>query len=817
MENNGLQDARLLIGTVTGNIFALYVATLELSELVLYEDSIAQSLSLKDDARPADEIIINPKDGTKILLVFNSLTIAYYDLGEGKVLKHWDVEQPILSISWCVEEDHFICSHKDGSIDVWSLDKDHPVEPPTIPFGPFPCTPVTKVLCGKVISHNSVVKFYSGGMPRASYGDRFTVSAQRPERLVVFDFGSPVIDFILYSSTNAGDGKVTALLVLCEQELVCIDLTDSSWPVLDLPYLNSVHSSQVTCLIHSGDIEDHTWKKLISISELKKDRTSGNRWPITAGINLKGPEICASSNVEQRQLLISGHENGMVKFWSIGSPSMRHILTIDTAKEFEGYIPRDEERPNKRKSSTASNNTDSSDESDESTEWPPFRKVGVYDPFCDDPRLAVQKLFFSASTGHLVVGGRAGHAIVYSLEDELIIAACVESIDFEIIENPKTIHSIPQRPLPPRKCLLPYGRGYQPVKRDPSHCFIVQLIPSTPVTAISYLKTRSLLAVGCEYGFVLCDMKAQTALVRKSFTTGAEVENITTNTALSRFRSMKKSIRQSFRRKKKTPQANNTSHETAPECSSTGDNACEVKPVERQVAARTENQFNAGDPLPFAVRAFSFFNAYVVSTSSKSDSLWVGTNEGVILLYGIADDALKPEDACVLLKELHLQHRGPVIDFECCSTDASAFGKVISNTPRIIVYTEEQIKTFSLPALKPMKFKYKLTSLEGSRLRKAYPLTLKRNSDKRLSEKFVAVITNQGELSLFTAFSLRKCAKARFTKVTDVVGIASAIVSKHGELFYLRPGGSEIQRASLTPIPHTNLISPFKGHKFPPA
>lgn len=94
-----------------------------------------------------------------------------------------------------------------------------------------------------------------------------------------------------------------------------------------------------------------------------------------------------------------------------------------------------------------------------------------------------------------------------------------------------------------------------------------------------------------------------------------------------------------------------------------------------------------------------FFNAYVVTSSSKCDSLWVGTNEGsvlliarfvellvviskvilflgVILLYSIADDATNPEDVCVLLKELHLQHRAPVIDFECAASDGSAFGKV---------------------------------------------------------------------------------------------------------------------------------------------
>lgn len=48
--------------------------------------------------------------------------------------------------------------------------------------------------------------------------------------------------------------------------------------------------------------------------------------------------------------------------------------------------------------------------------------MGLYDPFCDDPRLAVQKLFFSSTTGHLAVGGRAGHAVLYNLEDDALVS-----------------------------------------------------------------------------------------------------------------------------------------------------------------------------------------------------------------------------------------------------------------------------------------------------------------------------------------------------------------------------------------------------------
>ena len=43
---------------------------------------------------------------------------------------------------------------------------------------------------------------FSGGMPRASYGDRHTISVWQGGNQVVFDFTSRVIDFVVLSNTE---------------------------------------------------------------------------------------------------------------------------------------------------------------------------------------------------------------------------------------------------------------------------------------------------------------------------------------------------------------------------------------------------------------------------------------------------------------------------------------------------------------------------------------------------------------------------------------------------------------------------------------
>ena len=41
-------------------------------------------------------------------------------------------------------------------------------------------------------------------------------------------------------------------------------------------------------------------------------------------------------------------------------------------------------------------------------EWPPFRRVGEFDPYSDDPRLGIRRIDICKQTGALLVGGTAG-------------------------------------------------------------------------------------------------------------------------------------------------------------------------------------------------------------------------------------------------------------------------------------------------------------------------------------------------------------------------------------------------------------------------
>lgn len=87
-----------------------------------------------------------------------------------------------------------------------------------------------------------------------------------------------------------------------------------------------------------------------------------------------------------------------MKFWNVSGLSFNLMYTIATGKLFQSDY--DDGPPPE----------DADDE-----EWIPFKKVGSFDPFADDPRFVIQKLLMCPVTGILIVGGSGGQLLIYDL------------------------------------------------------------------------------------------------------------------------------------------------------------------------------------------------------------------------------------------------------------------------------------------------------------------------------------------------------------------------------------------------------------------
>jgi WD40 repeat protein len=72
----------------------------------------------------------------------------------------------------------FASAHNDGSYILWDVENGaKPKREATTPYGPYPCKRIEKVRFWKDPDGEQMCVF-SGGMPRAAYGDHFTVTVK---------------------------------------------------------------------------------------------------------------------------------------------------------------------------------------------------------------------------------------------------------------------------------------------------------------------------------------------------------------------------------------------------------------------------------------------------------------------------------------------------------------------------------------------------------------------------------------------------------------------------------------------------------------
>merc|ERR1719300_999025 len=276
-------------------------------------------------------------------------------------------------------------------------------------------------------------------------------------------------------------------------------------------------------------------------------------------------------------------EDGSVKFWLSKNNLMTHLTSFETKQYFKSEDDDDDfER----------------DPDDDDEEWPPFKKVGQYDPFSDDPRLAVKKVMFCGNSGVLVVGGTAGQVVVASIMDQGESATVV--CKAETVTEKEGFVWKGHKALDTKSGSIKQPAGFQPK-------VVLQISPPASVTSLCLSHQWGILAAGTAH-----------------------------DNPMSRKKSLKKSLRESFRRlrkgrsqRQKPNKAADDGHLKA-EKPSRIDTSPEPRHIERAIEARGSG---SEDGLGSMVRCLSFASTYIANTMNMSPTLWAGTNTGQVLVF----------------------------------------------------------------------------------------------------------------------------------------------------------------------------------------
>ncbi|XP_030645694.1 lethal(2) giant larvae protein homolog 1 isoform X2 [Chanos chanos] len=778
----------LSIGTEGGGVHFLELPSLTLMDKSLFQDEIMQSVPEEykcgKSLGPVESLQEHPQNPDKILIGYSRGLVVLWDLNT----RHVDnlfLGKQLESLVWERTGKSFVSSHSDGGYMVWAVDSSTPCthQPvsSTIPYGPFPCKAVNKILWRTTESGAPLVLF-SGGMPRASFGDRHCLTILQDSSHVTLDFTSRVIDFFTIHCTDKCKDfdDPTALVVLLEEELVVIDLQTSGWPTIPSPYLAPLHSSAITCSYHISNVPPKLWERVISAGQQQGSLQTHTNWPICGGKNL-------APDPKHQELLLTGHEDGTIRFWDASGVSLKPLYKLSTANIFQ----------------TDCDHNDSLTQAGEE-EWPPFRKVGCFDPYSDDPRLGIQKICLCKYSGKLVVAGTAGQVIVMYLSDEKS-EHMIDVATVDLLQDREGFTWKGHDRLPPKTGSVAFAPGFQPV-------VLVQCMPPAAVTAVTLHAEWNLIAFGTSHGFGLFDYRRRSPVLARC--TLHPNDSLAMEGPLSRVKSLKKSLRQSFRRirksrvsGKKRVVVNSPTSKVQEANAQLAEQDAEVTPVQRRIEPRS-----ADDSLSGVVRCLCFADTFLRDGTHHGPTMWAGTNSGCVYAYALdvpSQEKFSEQSVEALLgKEIQLMHRAPVVSIGVLDGRGNPLpepyevSRDLAKAPdmqgshSVLIASEEQFKVFMLPKVSA-KTKFKLTAHEGCRVRKVALANFTSVSSDEYSENGLVCLTNLGDIHIFSIPALRPQVRYDCIRKEDISGIASCVFTKTGQGFYLI-SPSEYERFSLS-------------------
>ncbi|XP_069728989.1 LLGL scribble cell polarity complex component 2 isoform X2 [Phaenicophaeus curvirostris] len=782
----------LYLGTESGSVFVVELPSFRvLEDRTITSESVLQRLPEDSCNRRSCELVEalreHPKNPDHILIGYSRGLIVLWDLQTSKVTHHFLGSQQLENLYWQRDGSKFVSCHYDGSYTQWPVSSDNRQPEPLenlVPYGPFPCKAISKIYW-QTTKNGLPYIIFQGGMPRASYGDRHSITVIHGSQQTAFDFTSRVIDFfIIFSSEPAAEfDDPSAMVVLAEEELVVIDLRTAGWPAVQPPYLASLHCSAITCSHHVSNIPLKLWERIISAGSKQNVHYSNMPWPIDGGTNV-------APDPPQRDLLLTGHEDGTVRFWDASGVCLHLLYKLSTVRVFlTDADPND------------NMNTLGEDE------WPPLRKVGTFDPYSDDPRLGIQKIYLCKYSGYLAVAGTAGQVLVMELNDE-DAEHVVDHAEADLLQDQEGYRWKGHEKLKTRDGPVRFEAGFQPF-------VLIQCQPPAVVTSLALHSEWKLVAFGTSHGFGLFDHQQKRLVFVKC--TLHPSDQLALEGPLSRVKSLKKSLRQSFRRirrsrvssRKRRGVGGNASEVQEANAKFDQDTLQEMElaPVQRKIEARS-----AEDSFTGFVRTLYFADTFLRDSSRHCPSLWAGTNGGTVYAFCLRvppaerrmDEPVRAEQA----KEIQLMHRAPVVGILVLDGRGSPLPEPLevahdlSKSPdmqgshQLLVVSEEQFKVFTLPKVSS-KLKLKLTALEGCRVRKVTVANFGSCKTDDYSENDLAVLTNLGDIQIISLPFLKLQIRYPCIRKEDVSGIASCVFTKYGQGFYLI-SPSEFERFSLS-------------------
>ncbi|XP_051864565.1 syntaxin-binding protein 5 isoform X3 [Drosophila albomicans] len=481
----------LYVGTEKGNIHVVHIDTFALSGYIINWN---KAIEVVRTSHPGAVIALcdNPLDANKLLIAFECGLLVLWDLKAKCAEIRWQAAEAVKSLAWHYEGKYFVSSHTDGSICSWPTKPQPKPQSQVCPHAKInkdgnaeKCKPIYKVDL-KSSTTGETFTIFSGGMPSEKGSKSNCITVMVGKTTTVLEMEHAVCDFITLCENPwpCETQEPYAIAVLLQYDLVLIDLLTPGFPCFESPYPMDLHESPVTCCTYLTDCPSDLVPAFYSVGRTttsKKTGFSEREWPISGGE--WSPASCSYS-----EIVITGHQDGSLKFWDSGAGTLQILYKLKTAKMFE-------------KPRHVSHATDS-----------------------DNP-LAVHLIFLCSESRRLCVAGAMGQVMLFkfrkveSTSEVLVLEIPIlyENFDDNYGTSPEcdflTGHQVQKTESSDSdktECTLKVRFGAQ--RKPPG--FQSQLVCLTTgpnrrtvqVTSLCINSSYGLMAYGTEYGLVIIDI-----------------------------------------------------------------------------------------------------------------------------------------------------------------------------------------------------------------------------------------------------------------------------------------------------------------------
>uniref|UniRef100_A0A914BVM7 V-SNARE coiled-coil homology domain-containing protein n=1 Tax=Acrobeloides nanus TaxID=290746 RepID=A0A914BVM7_9BILA len=324
------QSKWLYVGTDRGNVYFVCLATFELSTYVINWNK-AIDLSCRTHPGGVRQLALCPTDQSRLLIVFDKGPICIWNLQARESERFATDQPPVRCANWQYDGKQFICGHANGSLTVWSLKKsDEPVQK-TVPHGAN-CRAITHLIWQHNNENEPIVAF-AGGMPNDDGVLPALTVLRAKSSATVLEMDHPIIAICPLNSSPFSNipQHPAAIGVLLKNDLIVVDLTTPGYPCFESPYPMDIHESPVTYVAYFSDCPVDLTAALILVGRNQRRqgaRVSDKPFPITGGMERE----CATGHQE---LLLTGHEDGSLKFWHASSENLHAMYKLKTGRHFE--------------------------------------------------------------------------------------------------------------------------------------------------------------------------------------------------------------------------------------------------------------------------------------------------------------------------------------------------------------------------------------------------------------------------------------------------------------------------------------------------